>query len=70
MRYLKNDVYLDIVGDDIGAVPTVTQFKQKFSHLALTDQDFTTKNFSPGSGGESRFYKVLKGELQSSDLYQ
>lgn len=70
MKYLKDDVYLDLVGDDIGLVPSVQQFSSKFNHVQLTDDDFTTRNFAPGSGGQSAFYKVLKGELNASDLYE
>ncbi|GAB1257279.1 DGQHR domain-containing protein [Aurantivibrio plasticivorans] len=69
MRYLKNDVYCSVVGDDIGRVPTVAEFLESFSHVQLTDSDFTTKNFTAGSGGESKFYKVLNGSLDASELY-
>lgn len=70
MRHLKNNVYLEIVGDDIGRVPTIEEFSTKLVKVGLTDEDFTTKNFAPGSGGESKFYKVLTGELNPSDLYE
>lgn len=70
MKYLKDDVYLDLVGDDVGAVPTVHQFAAKFEEVGLTDEDFTTKNFVPGSGGQSAFYKVLTGRIDPSALYE
>lgn len=60
---------MHLVGDDIGHVPTVQQFLAKLDHVNLTDDDFTTRNFAPGSGGQSAFYKVLVGELEASDLY-
>lgn len=69
MRYLKNDVYFDLVGDNVGRVPSVAEFIDAFSHIQLTDDDFTTKNFTAGSGGESKFYKVLKGDIEASELY-
>lgn len=69
MRYLKNDVYLGIVKDDIGRVPSVEEFLELFSHIQLTDKDFTTKNFTAGSGGESKFYKVLTGSIEASELF-
>jgi DGQHR domain-containing protein len=70
MKYLKDDVYLDLVGDDVGAVPTVRQFAAKFKDVGLTDEDFTTRNFAPGSGGQSAFYKVLTGKIDPSALYE
>lgn len=70
MKYLKNDVYLDLVGENIGDVPTVRQFSTKFNDVGLTDEDFTTRNFVPGSGGQSAFYKVLKGQIDPSALYE
>ena len=70
MRYLRSDAYLELVGDDIGRVPSIEEFSSVFSNVDLSDDDFTTKNFAPGSGGESKFYKVLTGELNASDLYE
>lgn len=70
MRYLRVDAYLELVGDDIGRVPSVEEFSSVFSSVDLSDEDFTTKNFAPGSGGESKFYKVLTGDLNASDLYE
>jgi len=70
MKYLKNDVYLELVGNDIGRVPSVSDFSSKLDHVKLTDDDFTTKNFAPGSGGQSAFYKVLTGEMEPSELYE
>ena len=70
MKYLKDDVYLDLVRDEIGRVPSVQEFQKKFSHVDLTDSDFTTKNFAPGSGGQSSFYKVLTGEVSAKTLLE
>ena len=70
MKYLKDDVYLDLVGDKIGSVPSIEEFSTKFVDVELTDDDFTTKNFVPGSGGQSAFYKVLTGQLKPTDIYE
>lgn len=70
MKYLKDDVYLDLVGDNVGGAPTVREFSAKFKHVRLTDNDFTTRNFVPGSGGQSTFYKVLTGQVDPSELYE
>ena len=69
MKYLKDHVYLDLVGDKIGSVPSTKDFLTKFSHVKLTDSDFTTRNFAPGSGGQSAFYKVLTGEKSAEELF-
>tara|TARA_E500000305_G_scaffold93359_1_gene81810 strand:- start:262 stop:1482 length:1221 start_codon:yes stop_codon:yes gene_type:complete len=70
MRYLRNHVYLSLVGNDIGRIPTVSEFSSHLAQIPLTDEDFTTKNFSPGSGGESQFYKVLTGALEPKALFE
>jgi hypothetical protein len=67
MRYLRT-IYIQIVGSNIGAVPTVQQFKDAFSHLEVYDNDFTSGNFKPGSGGEADFYKLLRGEKTIQEL--
>lgn len=67
MRYLKI-AYLQIVGRDIGRVPTIQEFVNQFRHLDAIDSDFTSGNFKPGSGGESAFFKLLTGEKTIADL--
>lgn len=67
MRYLRT-IYLDIVELNIGQVPSVDQFKAILSKVNATDDDFTSGNFKPGSGGESAFYKLLIGETTIQDL--
>ena len=68
MKYLREDVYLNVVGDDIGRVPKAQDFMPHFQHVELTDRDFTTKNFAPGSGGQSVFLKMLRGELSLDEM--
>jgi hypothetical protein len=58
------------VGQEIGRVPSINEFSSQFDHVKLTDKDFTTRNFAPGSGGQSAFYKVLTGDMESSELYE
>lgn len=70
MRFLKDDVYLDIVGDDIGAIPTVEEFYSFFKAIEFEDQDFTTRNFAPGSGGQSTFLKMLRREISIEDMVE
>jgi len=70
MKYLKDNVYLDLVGKDIGSIPPSTDFAKYFEQIELKDEDFTTKNFAPGSGGQSTFYKMLKGEISLQDMLE
>lgn len=65
MRYLKR-IFVDY--DYIGTIPTISQFKTAFDHITATDEDFTSGNFKPGSGGESAFYKLLVGDITIQDL--
>lgn len=71
MKFLRTDVYLDLVGiDNLGKIPSVKEFSKAFDDLDITDKDFTTRNFSPGSGGQSVFYKLLRGEIRKAELFQ
>jgi DGQHR domain-containing protein len=67
MRYLKT-AYQKIVHTEFGKVPEVEEFNSIFSNLHVSDDDFTSGNFKPGSGGESAFYKLLTGEKTIHDL--
>ena len=60
MRFLRN-AYLDVAVP--GEVPSSKKFKDRvFEKVDLEDNDFTIDNFVPGSGGESRLYRVLRGQ--------
>jgi DGQHR domain-containing protein len=63
MKFLKENVYLEIVGKSIGRIPTPNEFSPFFAKIELNDDDFTTKNFAPGSGGQSMFLKMLRCEI-------
>jgi len=67
MRYLRY-AYLKIVNTEIGRIPTVSEFTSLFGKVHVSDEDFTSGNFKPGSGGESAFYKLLTGEKTIHDL--
>jgi DGQHR domain-containing protein len=67
MRYLKI-AYLKIVREEIGRIPTVDEFSKIFQAVKVSDSDFTSGNFKPGSGGESAFYKLLIGDRTIQDL--
>lgn len=67
IRFLKK-IYIEIVGSNIGQVPTIEQFQSVFSRINVSDDDFTSGNFKPGSGGESAFYKLLNGDMSIQDL--
>jgi len=67
MRFLGK-VYIEIVRTEIGIIPSIEQFQTVFSRLNVSDYDFTSGNFKPGSGGESAFYKLLTRELSIKDL--
>jgi len=70
MKFLKNDVYLELVNGDIGRIPSTEQFYEYFKPIGVEDKDFTTRNFAPGSGGESRFLKMLRQEISIEDMLQ
>jgi hypothetical protein len=68
MKYLKDDVYCQIVGKDFGKIPSQKEFSRYFTELEVSDDDFTTRNFAPGSGGQSTFLKMLRCEISIDDM--
>ncbi len=71
MKYLKDCVYIDSVGvNNIGSIPSSSDFAKYFEHIELKDEDFTTKHFAPGSGGQSTFFNMLKGEISLQDMLE
>lgn len=70
MKFLRTDLYLEVTGEEIGRVPSTSEFQSFFENLDIEDSDFTTKNFVPGSGGQSMFYKLLRGEVTREDLIE
>lgn len=70
MVYLREDVYPKLARDDYGRIPSVYEFAQAFSHINVLDEDFTIRNFAPGSGGQSKFLKMLRGEIELSDMLE
>lgn len=67
MRYLK-DIYPEICSSNFDYVPSSGEFSEYFDHIELSDEDFNTSNFVPGSGGESMFYKLLSGKIDADEL--
>lgn len=60
MRFFRH-AYLDVAAP--GDVPSPQKFYDRvFSSLQATDDDFTVENFPPGSGGEGRLFRVLRGD--------
>lgn len=57
--YLKERPKLDLQR----AVLSVEEFSKYLSRSSLSDEDFTTANFSPGTSGETAIFNRLKSEL-------
>jgi len=70
MKYLLEDVYVEAVGRDIGSIPTAEEFALYFDDLQVKDEDFTTRNFVPGSGGQAMFLKLLRREVTLEDMLE
>lgn len=68
MVYLREDAYPALAHGNYGYIPSVNDFYKKLDHIKLKDDDFTTRNFAPGSGGQSAFLKMLKGEISLEDM--
>lgn len=70
MKYLLEDVYADAVGKEFGTIPTAEEFGLYFDELNVEDDDFTTRNFVPGSSGQAMFLKLLRREVTLEDMLQ
>jgi DGQHR domain-containing protein len=68
MTFLRVDLYNDIVKGAFGKVPTPKAFDRYLDGVKATDKDFTTRAFVPGSGGQSAFLKLLRGEVRIEEL--
>jgi DGQHR domain-containing protein len=58
VRFMR-DVYKAIARRN--SVPSVEQFLRSFEEVQANDRDFVVTNFPPGTSGESRLLKVLRG---------
>lgn len=67
MRHLR-DVYPELSERHGEVVPTAA-FAEKLAPIKLEDADLTSRNFKPGSSGESAFYKVLTGKAEPEGLF-
>lgn len=68
MIFLKEDVYPQLVKEEFGKIPTIEEFSSALAEIRLTDSDFTTRNFSPGSGGQSAFLKMLRRQISLEQM--
>lgn len=69
MKFLYSDVYCDAAIQP-GDIPSVEKFYQYFQPLDFEDSAFTTRRFAPGSGGQATFLKMLRGEINMSDMLE
>lgn len=68
MRHLR-DVYPSLAKLHGSTVP-VAGYAKSLANVKLEDDDLTTRNFKPGSSGESAFYKVLSGKSEPEELFE
>jgi hypothetical protein len=60
MRFLRH-AYLEVGSP--GDVPAAKKiYDRVFYSISLQPHDFTTENFPPGTSGEARLYRVLRGQ--------
>lgn len=68
MRHLR-EIYPSLARIH-GSIVPVTGFAKALVDVDLKDEDLTTRNFKPGSSGESAFYKVLSGKTEPEELFE
>jgi DGQHR domain-containing protein len=70
MKFLRDDVYPELAGQDFGRIPKVKEFSPYFDPIRVTDADFNSRNFVPGSGGQSTFLRMLRREIDADDMFE
>ncbi len=68
MKFLKEDVYASACNEAFGQIPSSEVFSKYLLKAELTDENFTVENFAPGSGGQSKFLQMLRGEIGLQDM--
>lgn len=68
MVYLREDLYPKLSSGIDGYIPSEDEFLSALSHVVAKDSDFTTRNFAPGSGGQSAFLKMLRSQITLEDM--
>lgn len=65
MSFLRR-VYLQIVGEDIGRIVSLDEFKAVLDRVPLSDHDFVVDNFAPGSSGQAALKRRLEPALEQT----
>ena len=65
MRFLR-DVLNYLRRDESEALRVVStaEFRKVFERIALTDGNFTTEYYAPGTSGETKLYKDLREQAK------
>ena len=61
MRFLR-PAYLHLVGP--GEVPAKSQFETVFQRIQMSDDEFNTDNFRPGTSGEVALYNAFMSKCK------
>lgn len=69
MRFLR-DLYPRLSSSVGKKVIPVSAFAEELNNVDLRDRDLTSRNFKPGSSGQSAFYKVLSGQVSPEELFE
>jgi DGQHR domain-containing protein len=69
VRHLR-DVYPKLSMQVGSEVVSKDKYLSVLEECGLRDGDLTTRNFRPGSSGESAFYRVLSGEVSPDELFE
>ena len=64
MKFLR-PAYLELTKP--GGVPSPEEFSRVIDRVKLSDSDFTTDNFVPGSSGESSLFRTLLEQTGLAD---
>lgn len=64
MRYLK-ELYPKLARGDWMRVPEKSEFREYLDKVHLSDRDFNTDVFKPGTSGEATLFKALRSSLMS-----
>lgn len=66
MRFLK-PLYLNLSSEDRLYVPSMAEFDQALAKVKLSDAEFSTETFKPGTSGEALLHKILVKSIETPD---
>lgn len=70
MKFLKEDIYPELADGRDDYIPKMKELAPHLNNIDLSDEEFTTRTFVPGSTGQKTFLQLLRGEVAAADILE